>query len=246
MTKDNQAAAEEGEILADKMHQEAEQGSASMARMVETINDMKNSADQTAMIIKTINEIAFQTNLLALNAAVEAARAGDVGRGFAVVAEEVRNLATRSAESAQTTSKLIAESQQKAASGVEVAREVEKNLSRENSTILKMVNLVQSISRASQDQANGIAEVSQSIFKIDSITQSIAAYAQQTAATGLELADESGHLNEIVTTLARLTGRDYNHVQGSNGHEDSQTMLLHPGVQAKEKAEGEAEAGYTG
>ena len=124
VTRLNAENAKKVERLSEEALQSTQAGSLAIERMVNTIDAIKASSDKTAKIIKTIDEIAFQTNLLALNAAVEAARAGDSGRGFAVVAQEVRNLATRSAEAARDTSALIEDSQQAAGLGVMVSGEV--------------------------------------------------------------------------------------------------------------------------
>lgn len=105
MTRENAENTDRASKLSGDASIQAEKGNEAMVRMSEAIQDIKSASDETAKIIKTIDEIAFQTNLLALNAAVEAARAGDAGRGFAVVAEEVRNLALRSAEAAKNTSR---------------------------------------------------------------------------------------------------------------------------------------------
>ena len=119
-TKANAADANEARTAMVKVTETTEQGVERMTALADAVTEIKRSAEATAKIVKTIDEIAFQTNLLALNAAVEAARAGDAGRGFAVVAEEVRALALRSAEASRNTATLIEESVQKAETGVQL------------------------------------------------------------------------------------------------------------------------------
>jgi methyl-accepting chemotaxis protein len=128
MSKQNAVQAQEAQGLASAAHDAAEQGVVSMQRLAEATNKIKTSSDETAKIVKTIDDIAFQTNLLALNAAVEAARAGEAGKGFAVVSDEVRNLAMRSAEAAKHTAQMIAVALHNTNAGVGLNHEVLRHL----------------------------------------------------------------------------------------------------------------------
>ncbi|WP_228716243.1 methyl-accepting chemotaxis protein, partial [Aliarcobacter butzleri] len=74
--------------------------------------------------IGVIDNIAFQTNILSLNAAVEAATAGEAGKGFAVVAQEVRNLASRSAEAAREIKNIVENANHKANEGKLISNEM--------------------------------------------------------------------------------------------------------------------------
>jgi methyl-accepting chemotaxis protein len=206
MTKQNADNAQQANTLAADASKAASNGSESMNKMNDAIQEIQKSSDETAKIIKVIDEIAFQTNLLALNAAVEAARAGEAGKGFAVVAEEVRNLAMRSAEAAKNTSALIEESTTNAKNGVEIATEVTKVLEEVVEGIGKTSELVGEIAAASQEQAQGIDQVNGAVNQMDKVTQQNAANAEESASASEELSAQAETMNQIVRQLSVLVG----------------------------------------
>ncbi|MBX7256118.1 MAG: methyl-accepting chemotaxis protein [Candidatus Hydrogenedentes bacterium] len=194
----------------------AERGRDATQRMTEAIRRIRTSSDETAKILRVIDEIAFQTNLLALNAAVEAARAGEAGKGFAVVAEEVRNLAQRSAEAARSTAALIDESIKNAESGVSVSGEVKEILERLLEQSQKVHQLINEISDASREQAQGMEHINIAISDIDKVTQSNASSSEEAASASEELSAQADSLNDVVTDLAVLVGGSKVRENGSN------------------------------
>ncbi len=200
----NAQYAREAMEIASKTSTSIENGVDAINRMDGAIQDIRSSADQTAKILQTIDEIAFQTNLLALNAAVEAARAGDAGKGFAVVAEEVRNLARRSAEASGTTSEMIGDSVKRAERGVAICDEVKSRLDEITTASNQLHSRVTSIAEASDQQASEIVSISSAIVTIDNHTQANAASAEETASASEELAAQATHLTRTIVELRKL------------------------------------------
>ncbi len=217
MTKQNADNAQQANTLAAEAQQAAATGSESMSRMNAAIVEIQKSSDETAKIIKVIDEIAFQTNLLALNAAVEAARAGEAGKGFAVVAEEVRNLAMRSAEAAKNTARMIEESVKNSKNGVDIATEVSKVLEEIVQSVGKTTNLVGEIAAASQEQAKGIDQVNTAVAQMDKVTQQNAANAEESASASEELSAQADSMKEVVSQLVALVGGAAAKAIGSGG-----------------------------
>ncbi len=211
MTKQNAGNASQAREIAQSTRNSVAKGSESMKKMTEAISKIQTSSNETAKIIKTIDEIAFQTNLLALNAAVEAARAGDAGKGFAVVAEEVRNLALRSSEAAKNTSSLIEESQKNSENGVKVSDEVENLLKQIVEGVQKTTQLVGEVSTASDEQSRSIDQVNVAVDQMNQVTQSNTANAEESASASEELAgqaQELGGMVNVLTSIIRGTGGD--------------------------------------
>ncbi len=198
-TKSNAENATIANNLAKETSKVALTGEEKMKTMSDTMHHINENAEKTKKVIKSIDDIAFQTNLLALNAAVEAARAGSYGKGFAMVAEEVRNLAARSADAAAETADLIGKSNNEINLGVEISTQTVESLNEVVQNIKKTTDLVSEIAVASNEQAEGISQVSIGLSKVESVTQQNAACAEEAASSSVEMDNLVNRLQGLVS-----------------------------------------------
>ncbi|MCL1903260.1 MAG: methyl-accepting chemotaxis protein [Oscillospiraceae bacterium] len=197
-TKDNAEKASIAAKLATSIKVSAEKGSTQMDEMMAAVNDITQASQSISKVIKVIDDIAFQTNILALNAAVEAARAGQQGKGFAVVAEEVRNLAAKSAEAANETGTLIANSVEKAELGSRIAHETEESLSKIVSGINQSAQIVAEIAESSEEQSGSILQINQGIDQVAQVVQQNSASAEESAAASEEMSGQATILEGLI------------------------------------------------
>ncbi len=217
MTKRNAENAHKATELTKQTRSVADQGAQDMQAMTAAMDAIKVSGDETAKIIKTIDEIAFQTNILALNAAVEAARAGEAGMGFAVVADEVRNLAQRSAQAARETSVKIEGSLSRTAQGVEISAKVALALDEIVAKIRQVDELVAEVAGASREQTQGVTQINSAVGQMDKVTQSNAASAEESASAAEQLNAQAETMKGSVTELLNLVdGQGHGGANSSN------------------------------
>jgi methyl-accepting chemotaxis protein len=189
--------------MASKAAKEAIEGGQAVSRTVEAMK-------QIATKISIIDDIAYQTNLLALNAAIEAARAGEHGKGFAVVAAEVRKLAERSQVAAQEIGQL-------AGSSVSLAEQAGTVLTQMVPTINKTSELVQEISAASGEQAQGVSQITTAMGHLNSATQQNASASEELSATAEELSSQAAQLQEMMAFFRLNDGQPANNGNASGG-----------------------------
>jgi methyl-accepting chemotaxis protein len=202
MTRQNADHVKHADDLMHSTHQIVIQARDAMHQLANGMHEMAGTSEKTSRIIRTIDEISFQTNLLALNAAVEAARAGEAGAGFAVVADEVRNLARRAAVAANDTTEMITLIQAGIQNGMLLTSASAETMSAIADNSEKVGRLVSEIASASNQQADGIAQVNQAIAEIDQVTQQNTASAENFAG----ISEEMIHLaRRIDTAMEALT-----------------------------------------
>jgi methyl-accepting chemotaxis protein len=174
----------QGEKLATDTNQAMEEINAKVSTITEAIT--------------VIDQIAFQTNILSLNAAVEAATAGEAGKGFAVVAQEVRNLASRSAEAANEIKSIVESATQKANNGKVIASKMIDGYKELHKNVEETTSLITNVAKASDEQQSAIMQINDAVTSLDQATQKNAVQASEIS----RLSDEISALSHGLVTAA--------------------------------------------
>ncbi|WP_419782219.1 methyl-accepting chemotaxis protein [Malaciobacter marinus] len=149
-------------------------------KTTKSMEEINTQVEGIKEAITLIDQISFQTNILSLNAAVEAATAGEAGKGFAIVAQEVRSLASRSAEAANKIKQIVETATEKSMEGKKIAFSMIEGYNSLNENVQKTVSIIENIQTASAEQTEGISQINDGLNSLDKQTQENASVASQT------------------------------------------------------------------
>ncbi|CAG2154255.1 methyl-accepting chemotaxis protein [Cupriavidus numazuensis] len=197
----NSASSHEARRLAEEAVALARKSRDMVSRVCDTMTEIRGDSKQIVDMVGLIEGISFQTNILALNAAVEAARAGEHGKGFAVVAAEVRSLAHRTDSCAKDVKALISRSGDRIEAGYTLAIDAGEAMTALESAVGQVRLITESISTASSEQSAGIAQVTQAVSQMDTVTQQNAALVEQAAAAAEALQSQSSRMERSVSSF---------------------------------------------
>ncbi|TLP41009.1 methyl-accepting chemotaxis protein [Arcobacter arenosus] len=196
ITRSNANNASKMATLGETVKQSVKSGESLASKTAFSMDEINEKVSSINEAITVIDQIAFQTNILSLNAAVEAATAGEAGKGFAVVAQEVRNLASRSAEAAKEIKDLVEDANLKANEGKNISAEMIHGYQELNTHINETLHLIENVSSASKEQMTGIEQINDTVTMLDRVTQENANEANQVRAIANDVSSMAKDLVE--------------------------------------------------
>ncbi|HQS57867.1 MAG: hypothetical protein B7Y56_05690 [Gallionellales bacterium 35-53-114] len=205
--------ASEGQQVVNKAVIGIQQVATTVSESAKLMASLGHRSDQIGQIVNVIKDIAEQTNLLALNAAIEAARAGEQGRGFAVVADEVRKLAERTATATAEISQMISAIQSETVNavttmekgsaevndGVALANQAGQSLQNINSSVKRVVQMIEQISDATRSQSETTNEITQRVEHIAEMAKENTSSVDETTQASRDLQKLSADLQQVVS-----------------------------------------------
>ena len=179
-----------------------------MTSLSGAMDNISANAQEITKIAKAIEDIAFQTNILSINASVEAARAGEAGKGFAVVAEEVRQLASRSAEAAKHATEMVGSTRSIIETGVKLTAATAGSLADISNVSDQIGEFTDHLVIAVQGQEEALAIMEEKIGTISSIADRNLQNAEGTEQSSGLLAREAEALSSQVEKFVTEEGKN--------------------------------------
>lgn len=213
-----QHSAEASNLGARQVKESIESMNAISKNMEETVVLMKKVSDsskQISEVIGLLSDITEETNILALNATVQAAKAGEAGKGFKVVADSIQELADNAAEATRRVGALIATVQtdihsvgssiertnQEVERGVELSENAGESLNEITEISNKLADIVKSISRDANTNAQAARQISNGMSAILKVTEETKDSTKKTTNSITEIDKMSSELSESVKTF---------------------------------------------
>ena len=186
------------------------------------IKRLGESSQEIGDIVSLIDDIADQTNILALNAAIQASMAGDAGRGFAVVADEVQRLAERSSSATKQIETLVRAIQNdtneavismeqtttEVVRGARLAQDAGVALEEIEGVSKILAALIESITKAAQQQAVLGQQLSQTMTVIQQTTSQTTSGTAATARSMGNLAKMASEMRRSVSGFTLPSSKD--------------------------------------
>ncbi len=165
----------------------------------ETVGNLNGLVGNIGEVVIAIQDIAEQTNLLALNATIEAARAGEAGKGFAVVADEVKKLATETAQKTNEINDRINEIQGATHDSVRAMERIIDNITEIDHSVTGVSAAVEEQNATTGEIVRSVSEASQGVNNVSQIITDVQKGAGETGESAdavLGAAKEVSQLSE--------------------------------------------------